>query len=90
MNASRRKQIAKIAKRIQELHELTDGIRADIEGIMDEEQEAFDNLPESIQESERGEKSQSAIDELDDINSNLDLIMDDVENLASQCEDFEY
>ncbi len=40
MNASRRKQIANIAKRIQEIHEMMDGIRADIEGIMDEEQEA--------------------------------------------------
>lgn len=90
MNTARRKQIAKIAKSIREVQEIMDGIRADIEGIQDEEQEAFDNLPESIQESERGENSQYAIDELEDILSNLDTIKDDVENLADQCENFEY
>lgn len=33
--------------------------------VLDEEQEAYDNMPESLQSSERGDNSQSAIDALD-------------------------
>ena len=41
MNRQRRKQLVKALAILQAVH--------------DEEQEAFDNMPESIQESERGE-----------------------------------
>lgn len=36
----------------------------EIEAILNEEQEAFDNLPESLQESERGDEMQEYIDHL--------------------------
>jgi hypothetical protein len=73
------------------VYESIDCIRADIEGIKDDEQESYDNMPESIQyASERAENSLNAIDELDDILSNLDSIQTDVANLADQCTDFEY
>ena len=37
-----------------------------VQQILDEEEEAFDNMPESLQESERGETSQNAQDCLSD------------------------
>lgn len=55
MNNYRRKQIEKLTAQIEEI----------IESLRDEEQEAFDNLPESLQSGERGEKMESAIDALD-------------------------
>ena len=57
MNMQRRKAIAIIRG---ELETLNDRIRE----LMEEEQEAFDNMPESLQESERGQALQSAIDSL--------------------------
>ncbi len=51
MNADRR-------KRIVSLLEL-------LEDVINEEQEAFDNMPESLQSSEKGENSQSAIDAME-------------------------
>ena len=51
MNNSRRKQIEKV---IDEL-----------EKIRNDEQDYFDNMPENLQYSERGEKSEFAIDALE-------------------------
>lgn len=45
---------------IDQLGTIKDGIEA----VLEEEQEAFDNLPEGIQESERGEAMQENIDNL--------------------------
>ena len=36
----------------------------DLEMVRDEEEEAYDNMPEGLQESERGEMMQEAIDTL--------------------------
>lgn len=43
--------------------------------IQEEEQEAFDNMPESLQESERGEAMQEAIDAMDEAKDALDGIL---------------
>lgn len=69
MNNVRRKEIDKLTAQIEEIKEA-------IEALRDEEQEAFDNMPESLQDGERGEKMQSAIDALeyaaDDLQECLD------------------
>ena len=69
MNNTRRKEIDKLTAQIEEIKEA-------IEALRDEEQEAFDNMPESLQDGERGEKMQSAIDALeyaaDDLQECLD------------------
>ena len=69
MNNTRRKAIMKIAERLEEL-------KTDFELLRDEEQEAFDNMPESIQESERGEQMQEAIDALDEACCSIDEAID--------------
>lgn len=73
MNAKRRNAIDSV---INELIERFEEIKAEaidqLSGIMDEEQEAYDNLPESLQESERGENMQNCIDALDSFISDLE------------------
>lgn len=54
MNKQRRKEIAKAIALIEEAREI-------LEATMDEEQEAFDNMPESLQYSERGETMEEYI-----------------------------
>ena len=44
-----------------------------LEDIKEEEQEYYDNMPESIQAGERGDKAQEAIDNLE---STLDYLND--------------
>lgn len=58
MNADRRKRIAALTAELERIKE-------DIEALRDEEQEAFDNLPENFQEGERGERMETAIENLD-------------------------
>ena len=63
MNAKRRNSIDSV---INELIEKFEEIKAEaidqLSEIRDEEQDAYDNLPESLQESERGENMQNCID----------------------------
>ena len=65
MNKIRRKALQDIIDRMEALMD-------DLETIRDEEQEAFDNLPEGIQTSERGEAMENAIYNMD---ATLDEIM---------------
>lgn len=75
MNTKRRKAIDDIAEKISQLQrELTE--------IAIDEQTAFDNLPESIQESEKGEKMTENIDEINDIVYELDNLYDRLDELT--------
>ena len=65
MNNERRKKIEKIREDL-------DGLMALVEELAEEEQEAFDNLPESLQDTERGEAMQTAIDNLDNLQNSLE------------------
>ena len=58
MNKDRRKQLSEIQSKLSELRDMIDTVLSD-------EQEAYDNLPESLQESERGEAMQAAIDAME-------------------------
>ena len=72
MNKQRRNSIQKA------LDQLAD-IRSSVEEINTEEQDAFDNLPESFQDAERGEIIQEAIDFLETATGDLDAVIDSLE-----------
>lgn len=65
-------------KRIEALQEQIAGIALELEELMNEEQEAHDNLPESIQETESGERMQSAADALEEAYSSMDSVHDNL------------
>lgn len=50
MNNKRRKEISKAIGQIEDV----------VQQILDDEEEAFENMPKNLQESERGEISQDA------------------------------
>ena len=64
MNKARRNKLGEIAEKLENLC-------ADLEAVASEERECYDNLPESLQESERGSAMGEAADEMDDICSEL-------------------
>lgn len=76
MNNARRKEIEKITVELE-------AIKERIEALQEEEQDAFGNLPESILYGERGDKMQSAIDNLEYA---ADNIQDCLENLSEASE----
>lgn len=63
-------------KELQGYVESLDEIKCAIEEMMDEEQDKFDNMPEGLQESERGEAMQEAIENLESASSSLEEAID--------------
>lgn len=69
MNKTRRKQLEKIAAQLEELEN-------QISELCGQEQEAFDNLPESFQYGEKGEKMTEAINEMETVVTDLSDLRD--------------
>jgi len=75
MNNKRRKLIAEISKQIEALKsQLEDAntLKDEIEEVQGEEQEGFDNLPESLQQGEKGQTMEQAAEALGDAVDQLD------------------
>jgi hypothetical protein len=51
-------------------------IKEDLESIRDEEREAFDNLPEGLQQAEKGQNMEAAIEAMENAMGNLDDLRD--------------
>lgn len=76
MNKQRRRAIDAVYAKLEELVE-------ELEAIKDEEQEAFEKLPESLQDSVKGEAMNNAINNLDDA---ICYITDGIESLGEAME----
>lgn len=87
MNDSRRRQIKKAASNWMEKHaELMQTLNEELQAILDAEQEAYDNLPESIQETEKGEAMQECIDMMQKMVDACDETSDFEDSLIEMCE----
>lgn len=82
MNAKRRKAIEAVITRLEELDSMREEIREQLAAVRDEEQEALENMPESLQESDRGQQMEDYIDTMESVTGELDLI--DIESLIDQ------
>lgn len=69
MNKERRKKIEQIQDKLMEL-------QADLQWIREEEEEAFDNLPEQFQDGERGESMQEAMQAMEDADGAIQEAID--------------
>lgn len=59
-------------KTLQEIIEAIESVKADLATVLEEESEARDNIPESMQGSERYEAADAACDNLDSAVNSLD------------------
>lgn len=59
-------------KILKEISALVSDVRLRLEDLKDEEQNAFDNLPEGIQASERGDTMQECIEQMEEAGSQLE------------------
>lgn len=75
MNKQRRKAINCCTKALED-------VKNRIEEILSEEENFFDNMPENLQGSIRGEESQEAIDVLNEVKDGLE---DCIESLNGIC-----
>lgn len=75
MNAARRKELNKAIDLIEQAKEI-------ISAVAEEEREAYDNLPEGLQESEMGEKMNEIADDLEYVD--LDEVVDTIQEIIER------
>lgn len=68
MNAKRRKEIEKIIATLEDARERISSLR-------DEEEEAFNNLPETLQDADKGQDMQAAYEALESADEGFDDIL---------------
>ena len=71
-----KKQREQIEKWIDSINEIKEGV----EYMQEEEQDKLDNMPENLQESERGEKMYEGIENLEAAASSLEEAIDNLNN----------
>ena len=92
MNNDRRKQITKAQVAFEAaqaalaivMEDFAD-VKDSLEGIRDDEQEYFDNMPESLQGGDKGQNAEQAISQLDDAVNDMESV--DFEDLISKLEE---
>ena len=77
MNKQRRNQLANIVSR-------PEGIREELETLIEQENEAYDNMPESPQESDRGIFMTECIDNMDNAYSNIDDAISSIQEITEE------
>ena len=79
MNKQRRKELREACTLLCSAQESIERAKEVVDGVRDYEEESYENLPESLQESDRGQDIYDNVDELDSVVSELDSIFDSVE-----------
>lgn len=69
MNKQRRKQVAELLAKLETLKD-------EVHECACEEREAFDNMPEGLQQSERGQDTEAAADALADALNDVESAVD--------------
>lgn len=69
MNKQRRKEIESLICKVEE-------VKCSIQTLKAEEEDAYENLPEPLQESEKGDRMQDAIDSLDNAEDSIDEVIE--------------
>ena len=77
MNKRRRKELARAADLLRQALEIVGSVR-------DEEQEAYDNLPEGLQSAPRGEAIQEAAENLDTTHAELESTIDTLAEIIGE------
>jgi ABC-type transporter Mla subunit MlaD len=82
MNNRRRKELNAVIDRLRAAADEASNLYAYFSGTVDEEHEAFENMPEGLQQSEKGEATSEALDALDSALGMLETVMDDLNQIA--------
>ena len=76
MNNARRRRIDELKTQINFANNILKEVNKKLSSILDEEQDAFDNMPEGLQSSYRGMCSEDAIDNMEEASETLDEVID--------------
>lgn len=77
MNKDRRNRLSGV------IDSITDAI-SELEEIRDEEQDALDSLPESLQCSSKGEMMQEYIDDMESVMSDMENVQESIQKIIDK------
>ena len=80
-------QLEKLKGQVEDLMCEFESVLEDAEAIRDEEQEYFDNMPESLQGGEKGDTAQNNIDVLDDYVYTIEAAKDELDSIITFLDD---
>lgn len=80
MNKQRRKELAEAIEKLEQAIAMLEQAKETVECVTEEEQEAYDNMPESLQCSERGEMTLDNVRTLEEITSNIESYIDEIQD----------
>lgn len=83
MNKTRRKGLQEQADKLENLMAELVTLKEEIYGIKSDEEDAYDNLPNGIQESDRGCDMEENIDQMCEIIDALDSVNDELDEALS-------
>lgn len=76
MNKQRRNRLQKVIDQLEELKE-------EVLAICEEEQEAYDNMPEGLQDAERGQQIYENISNLEDRESDFEELVEYLQEVVN-------
>lgn len=76
MNKQRRSRLQKVIDQLEDL-------KAEVASICEEEQEAYDNMPEGLQDAERGQQIYENISNLEDREGDFDDLISNLEEVIN-------
>lgn len=76
MNNTRRRRISELKTQIDFANNQLKDANKKLSSILNEEQDAFDNMPEGLQSSYRGMCSEDAIDSMEEASDKLDEVIE--------------
>lgn len=68
-------------KRLEDVIDILNDLSMEIELIREEEQEAYDNMPESLQLSEKGETIEENVSVLEDAQTDVETIIENLNEI---------
>lgn len=85
MNATRRKALGQAIDLIEKFKSDFEELKSIVEAAASEEREYYDNMPENMQNGDKGQQADTAAEALEDVQSTLDGI--DFDDLSSKIDD---
>ena len=88
MNNLRRKHIKQIIAMFEGISDEIDNARDCLNTVLEGEQEAYDNMPDNLKYSSRGEDFENVIGEMESITGDAEALTDAIGDLISSLESF--
>ena len=88
MNNQRRKQISEALLKFQalDLQGKLEDIKSLFQSSLDDEQDYHDNMPEGLQNGDKGQKAEASISALEELICALEEIVEKAEEIEGLCE----